>query len=277
MLRGPVHSNPGSPGEAVSPPRQQSIPERRSYTDEPANLAELFDIEHPDYGDPDEMFRHACVANLKQILLTQRRMSQAAAREFISKRVTVDVKNACLERPGEIRTLAVVSRIQAADDPSKAVELQYDYHHRVRWSELEHFATLKFTTHSMDGFSKVFQSTHEDAPLENARQVERRNFFLTEGSAKAIRDSVFGEDWSLLQALLMCYAAAGVCYGCENIDLPSAAECPGLKLDWLEHNTRKTCTAVSEEDDGYETEPFDERYEAELSSARARARAARRR
>lgn len=221
-------------------------------------------------GDEKGMFRSSCVANLKQMLQKRKGMTAAAAKEFISKRVTIDVKEASYDDEG-VRTLKVSSEIRAAskaagsDVPS--MSLEYEYHHRCRMSSLEHLCKL---TYSMPGASgNLFKTSMANLPGRGENQIERRSFTFAQKKTKMLRDSVFGEGWSPLEAILMCYAAAGVAYADSNACLESPADTPVCKSDWLEHHTKKVCKALDEDDDGYETEPFSKRYQAELEEIRA--------
>lgn len=108
--------------------------------------------------------------------------------------------------------------------------------------------------------------------------MEKRAFSLTKRScsAQGIRDEVFGEGWSTLQALLVCYAAVGVPYDDDSVNLimnlPSDARGPIAKSDWLEHYTRTVCDAGHIADDGYETDQFADRFKFEIRSALATGR-----
>lgn len=110
--------------------------------------------------------------------------------------------------------------------------------------------------------------------MRHARGVEKRAFSLTKRSAQGIRDVVFGEGWSTLQALLVCYAAVGVPYYDDNVNLNlrSDARGPIAKSDWLEHYTRTVCDAGNIADDGYETDQFADRFKFEIRSALATGR-----
>eukprot|EP00892_Ulva_mutabilis_P005972 jgi/Ulvmu1/3747/UM174_0003.1 len=231
-----------------------------------------------DDHDEDGMFRADCVRNLKQYLQDHKGMSAAAAKEFISKRVTISVSDTCYDDDG-IRTVKVRSQIASARKSNSSgvasISLEYDYHHRCRCYSIEHFSKFSF---SMPGASgNFFKSSMADPPRaldEYAHQIERRSFTLAQKKAKNIQATIFGNGWSALESVLMCYAAAGVCYSDSNAILCSAAESPVCKCNWLEHHTRKVCKALSEDDDGYETESFKKRYDEEIAQAEGLAREA---
>lgn len=223
-------------------------------------------------GLSDEgMFRASCVMTFKDFLQECKGMTAAAAKDFISERVKISVINVTYDDSDSVRSATVRSKISAARKASgsevAAINLKYEYHHRVRFYSIEHFCKLKY---SMSGTSgSLFKTRMADLPGRGERQIEKRSFTFSHDEANMLRDSVFGDGWTPLEAVLACYAATGVVYGDDGVCLPSHAHTPVCKGDWLEHYTRKACKATTEEDDGYETEPFHERYQAELEEMRA--------
>lgn len=212
-----------------------------------------------------------CVRNLKTYLQQEKGMSKEASKDFIAKRIRIEVNEAVYDGNLDLRSASVVAIVQAstADDSSKGITLQYRYYHRCRWSSFDHSACLTYCLHGTPGVrsKEAFRSTNEDVPAKNACQVERRNFFLSSRAVAAIRDDVFGEGWSTLEALVVCYAAVGVHYRDGRVQLVSDlsfGDTASFKDGWLEHHTRKVCGAETEEDEGYETEPFEQRYQEEL-------------
>lgn len=226
-----------------------------------------------DFDDQSDegMFRQSCVHNLKSFLQQRKGMTAAAAKEFISKRVTISVTNVTYDDCDSIRSVNVNSEIRAARKASgsevAAITLNYEYHHRVGYSGIEHICKL---TYSMPGASgNLFKTSFANLPGIGERQIERRSFTFAQKKTKMLRDSVFGDAWTPLEAVLACYAATGVSYGDANACLRGPADTPVCKENWLEHHTRKVCKALNEDDNGYETEPFSKRYQAELKEIRA--------
>lgn len=226
-----------------------------------------------DFLDQSEAgtFKRLCVSNFKDFLQQCKGMTAAAAKEFISRRVTISVTNVTYDDSDSVRSVNVCSKIRAARKVSgsdvAAITLNYEYHHRARWSSIEHICKL---TYSMPGASgNLFKTSFANLPGRGERQLERRSFTFAQKKTKMLRDSIFGDGWTPLEAVLACYAATGVSYGDDNFCLDSPADTPVCKGGWLEHHTRKVCKALNKDDDGYETEPFNKRYQAELEEIRA--------
>lgn len=119
------------------------------------------------------------------------------------------------------------------------------------------------------GSGNFFSSHFASVPrCGGDKEIEKRSFKLGQKAAKTIRDTVFGDGWTPLQAVSMCFAVTGVQYHDKTASLDSPADSSIDESAWIEHYTRKACKALSKEDDGYETESFAQRCKVERENHR---------
>ena len=94
----------------------------------------------PDCDDETVMFSNSCISNLTEYLQKGRNMTKAATKEFISKRVSIDVEHACYG--DSVRTVTVRSEIEPNRPGSSGISLWYEYHNRARMWLIEHCEAL---------------------------------------------------------------------------------------------------------------------------------------
>lgn len=161
------------------------------------------------------------------------------------------------DRVQTLQATTVIQPVNSSGEEQVAFTVSYEYHLRPRWDVVECHCLCGY--HASTHTGTIFASQYEDLPGLRNVQVEKRAFKMTRKVAELLRREYLGEDWSTYDSLLLCYAALGIEYMDDTVQLESPAPSAIRKRGWLEHYTREVCRCTTEDDDGYETEDYTER------------------
>lgn len=130
-----------------------------------------------------------CKLAAREFLMNVRGMDEDEARRFIRENVEWLVCSASWEDAGEARGADVMVTFKFGKAP---VDASLDYHHRIRWSEVEHMC--KFTWNGTgNGNTTILQKT---------------KFMLKATHVKAAREHCLPEGWPAAEAMEFIYRCA---------------------------------------------------------------------
>ena len=208
------------------------------------------------FGSDEDATKFRLRCNVLDFLQKHKGMDRVAAKAFRKQRMCIKVSRAVDDGCADLRSLdtslAIINKDVADGQGPNMLIVRYEYHHRIRWYEIEHFARFLFavksgTQQQMKG--KMFYShdsdraVHFNSKLRGKRPidfVEDRNFNLTEQQLQAMQQ-VLGEGWSGYDTLLLLFTALGVAYNDGKVHTNAPAHVPILRNDWLEHYVRECC------------------------------------
>ncbi|KAJ3069099.1 hypothetical protein HDU98_007827 [Podochytrium sp. JEL0797] len=243
------------PEDAVKNPEQEEQEETPEESEE-SDEAE----DEDDFGDDGPgCYRKLCQKSFaKHAAKVADTKVQAAA---VVALLRVAVGNANYEDDADVRSVDCAATLQRA---SFALRLDFDYHHRARSSFVEHRVQLKYAL-GEDKHKVLINNTLMPTPRGATSYddydepcVEKRKFVMPKTTLTKIRKALFdgvvttrGKPISLLNTLLLMYAAVGIAY---DGFLDGHCSAVALRDSWLEHYSRKAAGCLNDEDKGYETE-----------------------